>query len=254
MTTSQPGNSNDAGTSDDAEDGAVQRAVVLDYLPHGRPEDDRPQYEKSPIAYALGETDFRLFELTVADGADVSIGDRVAVASDRVSRYREVDWEDVTRDVAGVFSDAGVDAAGVDLWGMLELADETNLRDDVEAVIGGHEDVGARRSERLPHADTVGRFDSEGVCSLNCERACRTALDVHDLSAHVDSVVGRDTLSTWKPDPEPLLETIRRMDASVENTVFVGDSVRDEEAARRADVAFRYVGEAVADDGVVSER
>jgi len=96
MTTSQPGNSNDAGTSDDAEDGAVQRAVVLDYLPHGRPEDDRPQYEKSPIAYALGETDFRLFELTVADGADVSIGDRVAVASDRVSRYREVDWEDVT--------------------------------------------------------------------------------------------------------------------------------------------------------------
>jgi len=96
MTTSQPGDSNDAGTSDEAEDGTVQRAVVLDYLPHGRPEDDRPQYEKSPIAYALGETDFRLFELTVADGADVSIGDRVAVASDRVSRYREVDWEDVT--------------------------------------------------------------------------------------------------------------------------------------------------------------
>jgi len=96
MTTSQPGDSNDAGTSDDAEDGTVQRAVVLDYLPHGRPEDDRPQYEKSPIAYALGETDFRLFELTVADGADVSIGDRVAVASDHVSRYREVDWEDVT--------------------------------------------------------------------------------------------------------------------------------------------------------------
>jgi len=100
MTTSQPGDSNDAGTSDEAEDGTVQRAVVLDYLPHGRPEDDRPQYEKSPIAYALGETDFRLFELTVADDADVSIGDRVAVAPaaerHRVSRYRGVEWEDVS--------------------------------------------------------------------------------------------------------------------------------------------------------------
>ena len=162
--------------------------------------------------------------------------------------HLQVDWDVVTRDVADVFEAAGVDAGGVDLWGMLDLADQSDLRDDIETVIGEHEDTGARRSARLPHADAVGQFDAEGVCSLNCERACRTALDVHDLAPHVDAIVGRDTLSTRKPDPEPLLETIQRMDASVEETVFVGDSVRDEEAARRADVAFRYVEEAVSDD------
>lgn len=161
-----------------------------------------------------------------------------------------VDWDEVTVDAASVFEAAGVDASGVDLWEMLDLADQSDLRDDIEAVIGEHENVGARRSDRLPHADVVGQFDAEGVCSLNCERACRTALDVHDLAPHVDAVVGRDTVSTRKPDPEPLLETIRRIGASADETVFVGDSVRDEEAARRADVAFRYVEEAVSDDGV----
>ncbi|WP_336025043.1 HAD family hydrolase [Halobellus salinisoli] len=164
-----------------------------------------------------------------------------------------VDWDVVTRDVADVFEAAGIAADGVDLWEMLDLADESGLRNDVEAVIGEHEDAGARRSDRLPHADLVGGFDAEGVCSLNCERACRIALDIHELTPHVDAVVGRDTIPTRKPDPEPLLETIRRMDVSTGETVFVGDSVRDEEAARRAGVAFRYVEKAVSDDGVSTD-
>jgi putative nucleotide binding protein len=75
-------------------------AVVLDYLPHGRPTDTRPQYKKRPIAYALGEEDFRLLELTLADDADVNIGDRVAVSSDAdrdvVERIREVEYDDVS--------------------------------------------------------------------------------------------------------------------------------------------------------------
>jgi len=155
--------------------------------------------------------------------------------------HLQVDWDVVTRDVADVFEAAGVDAAGVDLWGMLDLADQSDLRDDIETVIGEHEDTGARRSARLPHADAVGQFDAEGVCSLNCERACRTALDVHDLARDVDAVVGRDTVATRKPDPEPLLETLRRLGADPSGAVFVGDSRRDALTAERAGVAFRYV-------------
>ena len=154
-----------------------------------------------------------------------------------------VDWEIVTGDVATVFENAGIDAAGIDLWELLELADESGLRDDVETVIASHERDGAQRSERLPHADAVGQFQAEGVCSLNCEDACRTALDVHGLDPHVDAVVGRDTVATRKPDPEPLLETLRQIDVDPADAVFVGDSQRDEEAARRAGVAFRYVDE-----------
>ena len=54
-------------------------AVVLDYLPRGRPDDDRPQYQKSPLAHAIDTEAFRLYELVLADDVDVSIGDEVSV-------------------------------------------------------------------------------------------------------------------------------------------------------------------------------
>jgi phosphoglycolate phosphatase len=154
-----------------------------------------------------------------------------------------VDWDAVARDAIETFEAAGVDATGMDLWGMLDLADAEGLRSEVEAVIADHERDGARTSERLAHADVLGVHDAvEGVCSLNCEAACHIALDTHDLSTHVEAVVGRDSVPTRKPDPRPLLETIRRMGSDPEEAVFVGDSARDETTAERAGVAFRYVG------------
>jgi putative nucleotide binding protein len=87
-------------SADDDGDVSATHAVVLDYLPHGRPDDDRPQYKKSPVAYALGEADFRLVELVLADDADVGIGDRLVIeppsASDDVDRIRDVDFEDLS--------------------------------------------------------------------------------------------------------------------------------------------------------------
>jgi len=85
---------------DGAED-AEEYAVVLDHLPYGRPDDDRPQHQKPEIAYAVGEDSFDLYELTLAEGADLSIGDRLVVApeADRelVSRYREIDYDELSR-------------------------------------------------------------------------------------------------------------------------------------------------------------
>jgi putative nucleotide binding protein len=77
MTSSESG---DAGDTGETAETAPTFAVVLDVLPHGRSDDDRPRYEKSPLAYALGEENFRLVELRLADGSDVSIGDRVVLA------------------------------------------------------------------------------------------------------------------------------------------------------------------------------
>jgi phosphoglycolate phosphatase len=142
-----------------------------------------------------------------------------------------VDWAAVADDVAATLRERGVDPPA-SLWAMLEAADETGHRGAVEAVIADHERAGARESERLAAADTVpeGRV---GVCSLNCEAACRIALETHDID-EVGPVVGRDTVATEKPEPEPLLETVRRLDGSPAETVFVGDSDRDEQTARRA--------------------
>ena len=77
-------------------DGGAREAVVLDFLPHGRTEDDRPQYQKQPLAYAMGIEDFHLYELVVESDADITIGDRVAVdEAAYVQRFHDVDYDDL---------------------------------------------------------------------------------------------------------------------------------------------------------------
>ena len=151
-----------------------------------------------------------------------------------------VDWGRVADAVAGTLEERGV-APPENLWAMLETAEAAGHRDAVEAVIGEFERDGARSSERLPAADTVpsGRV---GVCSLNCEEACHVALETHGIDG-IGAVVGRDTVPTEKPDPEPLLETVRRLDGEPSETLFVGDSERDERTAERAGTEYAYVSE-----------
>jgi putative nucleotide binding protein len=73
-----------------------QPAVVLDVLLHGRTEDDRPQYQKQPLAYALDVEDFALYELVVESDADVAIGDRISVPDAAfVERVVETDYDDL---------------------------------------------------------------------------------------------------------------------------------------------------------------
>lgn len=153
-----------------------------------------------------------------------------------------VDWDAVAREAVERFAEAGIDASDEDLWTMLDLADANGLRGAIEAILSAHEREGATRSVRLPTADCLP--DSTvpvGVCSLNAESACRVALDTHGLSPYVESVVGRDSVATRKPDPEPLLTVVRALDATPERTLFVGDTGRDAETARRAGTAFRRV-------------
>ena len=91
----------DAIGTDEGADPASPRAVLLDVLPNGRPDDDRPGYQKSPIAYGLGVTDFRLYEIALLDDADVSVSDRLPLGEDGpVGRYREVGFDDLTRNAA----------------------------------------------------------------------------------------------------------------------------------------------------------
>jgi putative nucleotide binding protein len=65
-------------------------------LPHGRTEDDRPQYQKQPLAYAVGLAEFKLYELVVDSDADISIGDRVDVYdSSLAERVNQIDYDDL---------------------------------------------------------------------------------------------------------------------------------------------------------------
>ncbi len=84
--------------SDDGDDTTPRTAVVLDFLPRGSPNDDRPQYERSPVAFALGETDFRLVEAALTDDAGINIGDRIEIepAGANVKTLRTVTYDDLS--------------------------------------------------------------------------------------------------------------------------------------------------------------
>ena len=156
----------------------------------------------------------------------------------------DVDWDAVAADVLAVYEDANVEPPSEDLWKLLGSARDVGLGADVESTIAAHERDGAETAPRLARADDLlERSVPVGVCSLNCETACRIALEEHGLDEAVDAVVGRDTVATRKPDPEPLLETVRKLGAEPDAALFVGDSARDQETAERAGVAFEYVGE-----------
>ncbi|WP_435066504.1 HAD family hydrolase [Haloplanus sp. C73] len=153
-----------------------------------------------------------------------------------------VNWNAAAADAIDVFEAAGVDVGDADLWSLFERAPDHGVDDDLEDVLAAHERRGAERSIRLPHADHVAEWDVPvGVCSLNAASACRVALDRHDLSSHVDTVVGRDSLATHKPHPGPLLTAIDRLGAEPSSALFVGDTERDERTAARADVDFEWV-------------
>lgn len=175
------------------------------------------------------------------DETDLGRFDAIVYDLDGTLVRLTVDWAQVTADVLDVYETAGIDASDRDLWQLSEEADEYGIEREVEAVIADHERTGARTSRELQLTAELRSFSGPtGVCSLNCEDACRIALETHDLDEHVDAIVGRDTVETRKPDPLPLQRAIEAIGAEQSSTLFVGDSRSDETTADRAGVSFRY--------------
>lgn len=63
--------------------GMEEYAVILDYLPLGRVEDERPSYKKEPIAYAIGEDYLTLIELVPKPGVEFKSHERVYIGKDQ---------------------------------------------------------------------------------------------------------------------------------------------------------------------------
>jgi putative nucleotide binding protein len=55
-------------------------ARILDYLPQGL--SDERKFKREPVAYALGEDQFKLFELVPRPDANMTAGDRVYIGKD----------------------------------------------------------------------------------------------------------------------------------------------------------------------------
>jgi len=63
-------------------------AYILDYLPQGAPTSGFGK--KEPVCYALGEEEFKLFELIVKPNATVTIGTKTFIGKDSDDRKRDV--------------------------------------------------------------------------------------------------------------------------------------------------------------------
>lgn len=75
-------------------------AHLLDYLPQGLP--GERTFRREPLAYALGESEFKLFELVPKPNAQMTIGQRVYIGKDAERRAeilhvkRRVSFEELT--------------------------------------------------------------------------------------------------------------------------------------------------------------
>jgi len=154
-----------------------------------------------------------------------------------------VDWDAVACDVTALLESRGVPPEVTDLWEMWRGSKGTSHETAVHRTMADHEEAGARASTLLPAARSIPGDLPIGVCSLNAESAAHLALDTHDLTDEVDVVIGRGSVPTEKPDPEPLLETVRPLGVEPERAIFVGDSERDAVTAERAGMPFRYVSD-----------
>jgi N-acetyl-D-muramate 6-phosphate phosphatase len=89
-----------------------------------------------------------------------------------------------------------------------------------------------------------------GVVTNKFERFARPLLEGLDLARRCAVVVGGDTCPRPKPFPDPLLHAAATLGVAPMNTVYVGDDVRDVQAARAAGMPVVVAGYGYLGDGV----
>ncbi|MBA2723268.1 MAG: phosphoglycolate phosphatase [Methylibium sp.] len=86
-----------------------------------------------------------------------------------------------------------------------------------------------------------------GIVTNKAERFTTPVVAGLGLAAHAAVVIAGDTTAYAKPHPAPLLEACRRLGIAPHHAVYVGDDLRDMQAARAAGMpciaaAYGYLG------------
>lgn len=102
------------------------------------------------------------------------------------------------------------------------------------AAIDVHTQIYPRAMEAVERLKTGGY--GVGICTNKPEGLAETLLQKLGVRDAFASLVGADTLSVRKPDPEPLYEAVRRAGGEPARSVLIGDSDTDRNTARAAQV------------------
>jgi phosphoglycolate phosphatase-like HAD superfamily hydrolase len=127
---------------------------------------------------------------------------------------------------------------------------------EVSEAIASHERAAIPQSRPMPtvldELDRLARLPTAVVTLLPVDVATQV-LVANGIGvgpgAPVDLIVGRDPVIRPKPEPDGVLAACRRLGASPGESVMIGDSTWDAEAARRAGVGFVGVPADAFDDG-----
>jgi pyrophosphatase PpaX len=93
----------------------------------------------------------------------------------------------------------------------------------------------------LPRLRDEGR--KLGIVTAKRHRTVALAFDrFPQLDEHIDVVIAFEDTERHKPDPDPVLEALRRLDADAADAAYVGDSPFDVRAAKAAGVFAVAVG------------
>lgn len=92
---------------------------------------------------------------------------------------------------------------------------------------------------------TVQRLKAQGkklgIVSTKYRYRIEALLQRENLLGAFDVVSGGEDVARHKPDPEGLHQAVERLNSQLEESLYVGDSVVDAAAARRAGIAFAAV-------------
>jgi phosphoglycolate phosphatase len=77
-----------------------------------------------------------------------------------------------------------------------------------------------------------------GVITRSCRRYALTTLQMTGLLQFINVIVARNECEKDKPDPEPLVQAMRAVSSTAEETVMVGDSITDYHCSTNAGVRF----------------
>ena len=67
-----------------------ETAIVLDFLPHGYPFDTRPLHRKTPIAQAMGKSNFTLLELIPKKGINLQPNEEIYIGEGKREKIHHV--------------------------------------------------------------------------------------------------------------------------------------------------------------------
>jgi pyrophosphatase PpaX len=116
---------------------------------------------------------------------------------------------------------------------------------DQAALIAAYREYQMANHDRLIRCyddviDTVAILAKRGhelaIVTSKSEALAMRGLAHVGLARYMDTVVGCDSSTRHKPDPEPVRIALHRLDCAPENAVFVGDSVHDILAGNAAGV------------------